>query len=102
MLQYRAPLEKVYRYFSVPNPKAGVQTRDGKTMPLWKVRSASLLDNVFDFNELLGMFEKCGLFEIPMLPKPLGIIFETVTGQNGIAYQVHKNNNVSKPVATTT
>jgi hypothetical protein len=93
MDQYKAPLEKIYRYFSVPNPKAGVQTRDGKTLPLWKVRSASLLDNVFDFNELFSFFEKCNLFEIPMLPKPLGIIFETVTGQSGLAYQVHKNNN---------
>ena len=41
MAKYRAPLEKIYRYFSVPNPKAGVQTRDGQQMPLWKVRSSA-------------------------------------------------------------
>lgn len=93
MERYKAPLEKVYRYFSVPNPKAGVQGRNGKALPLWKVRTASLLDNLCDFNEILELFTKCGLFELPMLPKPLGIIFETVTGQSGLAYQVHKNNN---------
>ena len=93
MAKYRAPLEKIYRYFSVPNPKAGVQTRDGQQMPLWKVRSASLLDNVFDFNEVFEMFEKAELFDVSMLPKKLCHLFEQVSWQHGILAQVHKNNN---------
>ena len=38
--RHRAPLERLYRYFSVPNPKAPVTVIGEETaqFPLWKVR----------------------------------------------------------------
>jgi hypothetical protein len=55
--------------------------RDEQQIPLWKVRTASLLDNEIDFNELYQMFDAFQLFDFNLQPKKLCKFFIEVTGQ---------------------
>ena len=82
----------VSRYYSVPNPKASIQIRDDQQVQLWKVRTASLLDNELDFNEVFEMFESLGLLDYNLTPKVLCALYVQVTGQVGTMDHVHKNN----------
>ena len=72
----------VSRYYSVPNPKASIQIRDDQQVQLWKVRTASLLDNELDFNEVFEMFESLGLLDYNLTPKVLCALYVQVTGYN--------------------
>lgn len=93
--EFRVPLEKVFRYYSVAKPNTVVQTAGSGTAPsqqFWKVRSLELLDDTMNFNELYRWLEKFELFTPEFKPKHAQKLFARVTGSDEIVAHIHKNN----------
>eukprot|EP01052_Picozoa_sp_SAG31_P006334 SAG31_NODE_290_length_18324_cov_33.408889_3_plen_741_part_00 len=96
--RHRAPLEKIYRFFSLEWNESiaavDCQAPDGTegSLPQWKVRSATLLDEPLNFNGILDLFSKCLLLNADCTAKKLSVIFKGITGDQEVMAQVHKNN----------
>ena len=90
---YRNPITKIFHFFTVDNPNVAVKSTGGAMQSLWKVRSADLLDNTFDLNEILQLLESLGLFDSKLTPKAVTQMYTSVTFQDEVVAQVHKNNN---------
>lgn len=81
VVDFRSPLEKIFRYFSVPNPNTVVSTADSGVQQFWKVRSKELLDDTMDFNEIYRWLEKFDLYDANFTPKMAAKLFTRVTGE---------------------
>ena len=92
---FRVPLERIFRYYSVDKPNSVVHAAGSGTAPsqqFWKVRSLELLDDTMNFNELYRWLEKFELFTPDFKPKHAQKLFARVTGSDEIVAHVHKNN----------
>ena len=84
---YRVPMEKIFRYFSVPDPNTIVSVPGSGVQQYWKVRSKQLLDDTMDFNEIYRLLEKFELYDANFTPRDACKLFTRVTG----AYILRKN-----------
>jgi hypothetical protein len=90
---FRVPLEKIFRYYSVDKPNTVVGAGSGSgTQQFWKVRSIELLDDTMNFNELYRWIQNFELFTPDFKPKDAQKLFARVTGSDEIVAQIHKNN----------
>lgn len=80
VVDYRTPMEKVFRYFSVANPNTIVSVPGSGVQQFWKVRSKELLDDTMDFNEIYTMLHKFDLFDANLTPRVACKLFTRVTG----------------------
>ena len=101
--EFRVPLERLFRYYSVDKPATIVSSGDsrdgsGGAQQFWKVRSLELLDDTMDFNELYCWLSRFELLDATFTPKDAARLFTRVTGSDEIVAQVHKNNRDSEMV----
>ena len=104
LAEYRVPLERIFRYYSVARPTTVVTQRTAASgganaaQQFWKTRSLELLDDTMDFNELLTWLEKFDLLDGDFTPRHAAKLFTRITGTDEIIAQQHKNNRDSEMV----